>query len=173
MSISYTTTLLLSLVLICCCCCCCFVSAAVVEDLCTKTRDPNFCKTVLGRDTRTKAAGMFDLTLVAIDLASTAASNTKAKIHTLRLSETNNKLKYYYEACESYYENSLDGLSIARDHLKKQDYVGVNEAASEVEDDASYCEDALNSPPFKSAFTKENSDLQLLADIVINAANLL
>ncbi|KAL7139103.1 hypothetical protein ABFS83_09G028900 [Erythranthe nasuta] len=149
-------------------------STSVVEKLiCNKTLDPNFCTAILRSNHRSQNASAFDLAILAVDLASANATATTAKIHSLYRSEANASLKYYFAACEEYYEESLVFLGVARKHLQQGDYDGANEAASAAYDNADYCEDALNTPPFKSTLTKENANLQMLAQIIVDAANMM
>lgn len=146
--------------------------AFTIEQLCNNSGEPVFCKTILTADPRTKNASIFELGLVAIDLALNKSYSTKVKIQSLNESTGDPKLKDSLAFCEAYYEDASYVLGYARSHLNNKQYEAASISAGGVNNDARKCERKLNNPPVKSPFTKENQDLERLSAIIATAANI-
>ncbi|PIN04902.1 hypothetical protein CDL12_22553 [Handroanthus impetiginosus] len=152
-----------------------FASATPVEDVCHRTHDEAFCRTVLGSDPpRTQTAGLHELGQIVIDMASRIATDAKAKILSLSSSAKDPKLIKDLKMCGVYYGDALTSVKAATNYLNRGEYGDLNVNAGAVNGDALNCEALFQEPPTrKSPLTSENDDLERFGEILEVISNLL
>lgn len=166
-SFSLCSSLILSIV-------CAFLSiqstSNPLNDVCTKSKNLDFCYSVLKDYSH---QNLHDLTQSTINLATANASATNVKINVLQKQTSDPNLEAIYTLCATYYKWAISTLGNAQQYLDMGQYENLKTAANIVGENAFNCEMAFEMMPgFVSNITKENDDIQKFSDIIVVAANL-
>lgn len=138
--------------------------AAAVNDVCSKTKDPRRCLSLLtSSDTRADAAALPVLGEIAITAATDVAGDVKAGVQGLLVSARDPKLKDLYRECEDRYRSSLDELLIAPEYLQKRNYGKLAAAAGVVRDGAGRCAAAVAK---EAGLKRKNEDTGVLGEAI-------
>ncbi|KAL3349416.1 hypothetical protein AABB24_022509, partial [Solanum stoloniferum] len=145
-----------------------------LADLCIKCQSPKFCLQVFGLNPHRNP---YELTLEAINLTFTNASDTTNKIHTF-LDQTNNEnLKEIFNYCLNYYESSIDILRDVEDYLLKQGiFDTLSTIGAFVQEVGSSCEDRFQEiadDVYVSTLAENNNNMRNFGSIIIVAGDLL
>ncbi|KAK6804814.1 hypothetical protein RDI58_002598 [Solanum bulbocastanum] len=145
-----------------------------LADLCIKCQSPKFCLQVYGLNPHRNP---YELTLEAINLTFTNASDTTNKIHTFLDQTSNENLKEIYNYCLNYYESSIDILRDVEDHLLKQGiFDTLSTIGAFVQEVGSSCEDGFQEiadDVYVSTLTENNNNMRNFGSIIIVAGDLL
>ncbi|KAL6559435.1 hypothetical protein OROGR_004552 [Orobanche gracilis] len=145
-------------------------SGALVDNVCSQTRDPSLCSISLRSYPRSQTANLSDLAQMTINAAQDKAIDAKMKIHDYMLEATDSKLRGLYSECEDFYLDALDVFRAAPGELKGHQYGALHQLGMRVRGWVDGCEAAFdNNSPFKN----ENQVVGVLADaITVIAKNL-
>uniref|UniRef100_A0A3Q7ENI1 Pectinesterase inhibitor domain-containing protein n=1 Tax=Solanum lycopersicum TaxID=4081 RepID=A0A3Q7ENI1_SOLLC len=145
-----------------------------LADLCIKCQSPRFCLQVFGLNPHRNP---YQLTVEAIHLTFTNASDTTNKIHTFLDQTNDDNLKEIYNYCLNYYEASIDILSDAEEHLLRQGiYDTLSNIGAFVQEVGFSCEDRFQEivdDSYVSTLTQNNNNMKNFGSIIIAAGNLL
>nr|XP_027082311.1 LOW QUALITY PROTEIN: pectinesterase inhibitor-like [Coffea arabica] len=146
--------------------------ADLISDVCTASKNPQFCANSLRSDPRSRRADLKGLGQIAIDLATKSAKSTKTLVDSLKQNATDTRLKGIYDSCSENYGDSIDDLGEATSLLKSGDYLGVNLRASAALDDADTCDDNFKDAKLGTTNLADASqNVQNLCDIILVIAN--
>ena len=115
--------------------------ADLINDVCSGSKNPQFCINSLRSDPRSGSADLKGLGQIAIDLTTRSTKSTKSLVDSLKQHATDTRLKGIYDSCSENYGYSIYDLGEAASLLKSGDYLGVNLRASAALDDADTCDD--------------------------------
>lgn len=141
-----------------------------LNDVCTKSKNVDFCYSVLKDYSR---QNLHDLTQSTINLATTNASATNVKINVLQKQTSDPNLEAIYTLCATYYKWAISSLGNAQQYLQMGQYDNLKTATNIVGENAFNCEKAFEMMPgYVSTITKENDDIQKFSEIIAVAADL-
>ncbi|OIV90428.1 hypothetical protein TanjilG_11782 [Lupinus angustifolius] len=108
-----------------------------VKVICTRSQDSSFCSKILNsKPGGANSADLISLVQYTIDVARVDATDTLNLINTLiAKSGSDQKAKDHYTKCWTHFnkdEGALSDIDRVQDLLKKEDYIGVNTAASAI-----------------------------------------
>ncbi|KAL6583882.1 hypothetical protein OROMI_003171 [Orobanche minor] len=145
-------------------------NGALLDDVCSQTRDPSLCSISLSPYPRSQTTNLSDLAQLTINTAQDKAIGAKMKIHEYMLGATDPTLRGLYSECEDLYLDALDVFRAAPGELKEHQYGELYQLGMRVRGWVDGCEAAFdNNSPFKN----ENQVVGVLADaIAVIAKNL-
>uniref|UniRef100_M1D8M6 Pectinesterase inhibitor n=1 Tax=Solanum tuberosum TaxID=4113 RepID=M1D8M6_SOLTU len=146
------------------------VRANLINDVCSKTRNPVICLSALQGDPRSQGANLEGLATISIDLSQKSTRSTYDLVKTLLTQTTDPNLKTRYTSCLENYNDALNNLGELSSFLNSKDYDSLNIHAS---DDPSTCDDdSFSGPPAESPQLKDASDkVQGLIGIILVISN--
>ncbi|OVA16682.1 Pectinesterase inhibitor domain [Macleaya cordata] len=142
------------------------VTKSFVYEVCSQTRNINFCVDVLRSDPRTETSDLFGLGSIANNLAIINATDTQNYITDLFNNATLDQ-KDHFHMCSLDYQFIISDFKQAADKMRHSDYKETNTLAIDAINRASDCENVFLSPPvIQSPLTQRNKNLGDLADIL-------
>ncbi|XP_027095961.1 pectinesterase inhibitor-like [Coffea arabica] len=147
--------------------------ADLIGDVCSGSKNPQFCINSLRSDPRSGSADLKVLGQIAIDLSTNSTKSTKALVDSLKQKASDARLKAIYDSCLDNYGDSIDDLADATTKLGSGDYQGVALTASAALDGPDTCDDnftdaKLTEPP---NLAEASQNVQTLIEVVLVIAN--
>ncbi|KAK4717805.1 hypothetical protein R3W88_016143 [Solanum pinnatisectum] len=145
-----------------------------LSDICIKSKSPKFCLQVFGLNPHRRP---YELTLEAINLTLTNASEITKKIHIFTDQTNDFNLKDIYNYCLDYYQFVIDTLRRAQENfLERDQYFDVNDAGIIAQLNAFRCENEFQRKwgyVYDSTLAKDNESLGIFGSIVVSAVGFL
>ncbi|XP_073121165.1 pectinesterase inhibitor-like [Henckelia pumila] len=138
----------------------------LLETVCSKTTDIEFCLNVFGSDPATRTASLRGLAQIAIDKATEKAMKTRTDVEKRSFFVPDPKLKYVLIQCVHEYDGALTALRIAPVDLREARYADLYRHASDAARGAVACERGFIDKSLPSPLTRANLQLGDYCNII-------
>ncbi|XP_073294611.1 pectinesterase inhibitor-like [Primulina huaijiensis] len=138
----------------------------LLEKVCKKTVDIDFCLNVFGSDPATRTASLPGLAQIAIDKATDKAMKTRTDTKTRSFFTSDPKLKDVLMQCVHEYDSALAALRIAPVDLRKGHYADLYRHANDAARGAVACERGFIDKSLPSPLTRANLQLGDYCNII-------
>ncbi|KAK6161651.1 hypothetical protein DH2020_005032 [Rehmannia glutinosa] len=136
-----------------------------IKHLCSKTRNPEGCYTILKSDHRTANIDAKGLAQVSLDLASERARKIQAQLNAFAKATHDSRLRNVYESCSKKYDDIVHDLEAAKKNLRSKHVpIRVKDASEENKS----CEKVLDgaSTSDRTYLQKKIQDVKFMLTIV-------
>ncbi|KZV14576.1 invertase inhibitor [Dorcoceras hygrometricum] len=146
-------------------------TSTILEEVCHKVVDIDFCLNVFGSDPATRTASLPQLGQLAIAKATDKASTTRTDIKARSFFATDPKIRDLLNQCVHEYDDALVLIRMAAVDLKKARYAFVYQHASGAAREVFACEQGFIDKSVPSPLTRANLQLRDYCNIIEVIAN--